>query len=65
MIDAFRRFSTVMTTGVINAGSLILNCSGTILPRPDDRIMNRNVDMNAVDISEIPDISEMKSYDDN
>ena len=65
MIDAFRRFSTVMTTGVINAGGLIFNCSGTILPRPDDRIMNRNVDMNAVDISQIPDISEMKSYDDN
>jgi hypothetical protein len=65
MIDAFRRFSTIMTTGVIDTGSLILNCSGTILPRPDDRIMNRNVDMNAVDISEIPDISEMKSYEDN
>ena len=65
MIDAFRRFSTIMTTGVIDTGSLIFNCSGSILPRPDDRIMNRHVDINAVDISEIPDISEMKTYEDN
>lgn len=59
MIDAFRVFSN-FTTGNVYA----MNFSGQ-LPKADDRICQRNIRSEPIDISQIPDISEIKNYEDN
>jgi hypothetical protein len=64
MIETFRRFSTVETP-VFFTGSLILNCSGQLPYHYDDKIKDRRVDMNAVDISQIPDLGEFKNFEDD
>lgn len=57
MIDAFRVFSPY-TTGVFTMAA-----SGS-LPIVDDRIIKRNIAKEPIDISQIPDLSEIKSYED-
>lgn len=57
MIDAFRVFSTFTSGNVYTMG-----VSGR-LPLVDDRILQRNIKAEPIDISQIPDISEIKSYD--
>lgn len=59
MIDAFRVFSTFTTGNVYTMG-----VSGR-LPMADDRIFQRNIRSEPIDISQIPDISEIKNYEDN